>query len=378
MNTSFDDAVVGAGILGLAHAYHLAKRGRRVIVFERSPLPAGAVGASIRNFGMIWPIGQPAGPMYRLARRSHEIWLEVLGESELWSERTGSLHLAYNEDEAQVLREFTGAAPGAGIDCELIAPSRAAKLSPAIKIGGLLAAMWSPIETCVDPRKVIARLPGWLSERYGAQFVFGCAVTGYDRPRVLAGGREWTADNLYVCAGDDFQTLFPEAFAGSGLTRCKLQMMRSAPMNGWRMGPMLAAGLTLTHYQSFKDCPSLPALKKRFAETMPQYVRYGIHVLVSQTGAGEITIGDSHEYGAEIEIFDKPEIDRLILDYLDTFFSAPELRIALRWHGVYAKHPSEPYFVARPAQGVTAITGVGGAGMTLSFGLAEQVINEIW
>jgi glycine/D-amino acid oxidase-like deaminating enzyme len=68
----FDDVIVGAGIIGLAHAYHLAKRGRRVIVFERSALPAGAQGASIRNFGMIWPIGQPAGEMYSLARRSRE------------------------------------------------------------------------------------------------------------------------------------------------------------------------------------------------------------------------------------------------------------------------------------------------------------------
>ncbi len=71
----YDTAVVGAGILGLAHAYHLARKGQRVVVFERSPR---AQGASIRNFGMLWPIGQPAGAMYQLARRSLEIWAEVL------------------------------------------------------------------------------------------------------------------------------------------------------------------------------------------------------------------------------------------------------------------------------------------------------------
>ena len=74
-----------------------------MIVFERNPR---ARGASVRNFGMLWPIGQPFGPLRRLAMRSLQIWLDVLESSGLWHERTGSLHLAYRDDEAQVLREF--------------------------------------------------------------------------------------------------------------------------------------------------------------------------------------------------------------------------------------------------------------------------------
>ena len=55
---------------------------------------------------MLWPIGQSFGMLRDLAKRSVGIWLEVLAASGLWHERTGSLHLAYHDDEEQVLREF--------------------------------------------------------------------------------------------------------------------------------------------------------------------------------------------------------------------------------------------------------------------------------
>jgi glycine/D-amino acid oxidase-like deaminating enzyme len=46
--------------------------------------------------------------------------------------------------------------------------------------------------------------------------------------------------------------------------------------------------------------------------------------------------------------------------------------IAERWSGIYAKHASEPQFVAEPLPHVHIVTATGGAGMTMSFGLAEE------
>ncbi len=369
---SFDDAVVGAGILGLAHAYTLARRGRKVIVFERSQR---AQGASVRNFGMIWPIGQTAGHNRELALRSREIWLELLAEAGIWHERVGSLHLAYADDEAAVLHEFADR-EAERYGYELLTAAQALNKSSAILAENLRCALWSADETCVDPRLTVASIPAFLEAKYGVKFAFNTAVTAFHSPRVVAGGEQWHAERLWVCSGDDTQTLYPELLENQGFRRCKLQMMRSQPYgNVFRLGPMLAAGLTLRHYTSFKDCPTLPALQARYAERNPDFDRYGIHVMASQNGNGEVTIGDSHEYGADITPFDREEIDGLILNYLSGFLNCPDLRISQRWHGIYLKHPTDLYFVGRPEPGVVITTGVGGNGMTLSFGLAERVIT---
>ena len=139
-------------------------------------------------------------------------------------------------------------------------------------------------------------------------------------------------------------------------------MMRTAPQpSGWRLRPAIAAGLTLSFYPSFRICPSLQALEERIANEMPEYGRFGIHVMASQNGAGEVTIGDSHEYGNSISIFDKSAIDRLILDYLGGFLDLPDPLPAEHWHGAYVKHPNLPYFSASPEPGLLVITGFGGA-----------------
>ncbi len=373
MPPTFDDAIVGAGVLGLAHAYQLARRGRRVVVFERN---SQACGASIRNFGMLWPIGQPAGPLREMALASREFWLTLLPQANLWHEQTGSLHLAYHEDEAQVLSEFAASQPDT---CTILSPHQVLAKSPAVKSTGLIAGLWSPTEICVDPRQVISQLPTWLAREYGVRFEFGTAVTAYECPRLFAGNKTWQANRLFVCSGADFASLFPQAFAEQGFLRCKLQMLRSQSYQGrFKLGPMLAGGLTLRHYKNFQACPTLAEVKQRVAREEPRYDQFGIHVMASQNGLGELILGDSHEYDDEISPFDKPEIDQLILDYLHTMLDLPDLQITARWHGIYAKHPSEAYFVAQPATQTTVVNCVGGAGMTLSFGLADDVVSKIF
>jgi FAD dependent oxidoreductase TIGR03364 len=382
MPLSTDVAIIGAGIIGLAHAYAAARAGKSVVVFEKKPQ---ASGASVRNFGMVWPIGQPHGEMLQLALRSRELWLEILTEAKLPCRNDGSLHLTYARDEADVAEEFAAAAPGLGYRCQWLSPAATLAKSDAIltesSLGTLRGALFSDTELTVDPRQILAALPGFLAARYGVQFRFSRQVNAVaSHPAHLAvetPGETWQAQTAFICSGEDFETLYPAHFAESGLTRCKLQMLRTAPQpDGWQLGPSLAAGLTLRFYEAFKLCKTLPALARRIAAETPEYDRWFIHALVSQTADGALTLGDSHQYGLHVDPFNREDVDDLILQYTFGFLKAPDLRIAERWQGVYAKHPARPLVTMTPEPNVHIVASPGGSGMTLSFGVGERSIRE--
>ena len=366
-----DIAIVGTGLVGLAHALAASKRGHSVVLFERTPQ---AQGASIRNFGMIWPIGQAPGQVHQRALRTREISRDLAPKAAFWIAETGSLHLAYADDEYAVHQEFAALAPDLGYQVALFDADGVLTRSRAVRPDNLKGGLWSPTELCVDPREAIDALPSYLERAHGVSLRFATPVHHIDLPRIHTPRDTWTVERAIVCSGADFESLYPDIFAHSGLTRCKLQMLRTAPQpDDWRLGPMLAGGLTLRHYTAFKECQNLAAYARRITAEHPEFDDWGIHVMASQNGRGEITIGDSHEYGWSIDPFDKPEIDRWILDYLQTFLAAPSLHIAQRWHGIYAKHPDRADFIADPAPGVKIVNGVSGAGMTTAFGLAEEV-----
>ncbi len=363
--------VIGAGIVGLATARALAVRGYKVKVIERNHR---AVGASIRNFGMIWPIGQPDGELFERAMLSRSIWKQVCDDAKIWYDEVGSLHTAYDRDEWEVLSDLADSYQHRKY--KLLSADETESKSPAVVKERLLGSLYSPDEMIVDPREAIQVIPKWLEKKYKVEFIWGKVVTEIDYPDVYINNEMMSADKIVVCSGADFETLYPTVFAEQLITKCKLQMMRlMAPADGFRIGPALCGGLSLIHYSSFKTATSLPALKKRYQEEYADYIQWGIHVMVSQNQAGELTVGDSHEYGLTHDPFDKHFINQLILDYLKQFANFSNGNIIETWNGIYPKLTNgNTELVLYPEDGVTIINGLGGAGMTLSFGLCDQMI----
>jgi FAD dependent oxidoreductase TIGR03364 len=368
--------VIGAGIVGLATARALAIKGYTVKIIERNQK---AVGASIRNFGMIWPIGQPTGHLYQRALRSKSIWKTICNDAGIWYDEVGSLHVAHHQDEWQVLKElyelFYKERP-----VELLSKQQVANISAAAQTQTLLGGLYSKDEMIINPVKAIEALPEYLTEKYKVEFLWGKCVSYITDATVYIGTtEEYEADLIFVCSGADFETLYPEEFAALPFTKCKLQMMRTITQpDNWQMGAALCGGLSLIHYKSFTAAPSLAALKNRYQNEMSDYTDLGIHVMACQNENGQITVGDSHEYGLTHDPFDKEKINSMILSYLKKIAVFKEWHITESWNGIYPKlTDGETDLFYSPEQSVYIVNGLGGAGMTLSFGFAEEVINTI-
>jgi len=368
-----DVAIVGAGIVGLAHALAAARRGLKVVVFERDERP---VGASIRNFGLPWPVGLALTPLQDRAQRSREIWLEAAHEANFWLVENGSLFVAYHPDEEAVLREFLSEATDDTF--RWLDPKEINACSPLANPAGLRGGLHSTGELTVDPREVIQALPRWLERAYGVRFLFGTPVSAVSSPYLETPQGHWQAQHIIVCSGPDLETLYPALYSRSGITKCKLQMMRFAPLAGsQQLGPTLASGLTIARYDNFSGCASIQELRARLARDWPEQASWGIHVLLAQNGRGELVVGDTHEYGLVFDPGNNERANELMLDYLATFSSLQDLHILERWNGYYPKLDEHSEYLESPDPGVTIVQVTNGLGMTLAFGLAEEVFQGL-
>lgn len=124
MNTMFDCAVVGGGIMGAASAMRMAKGGMKVVLFEAQQLGMGASGVNAGTLSL--QIKRVALMPYAL--KGHELWAQA-GDAVGFKE-CGGVTLAFTQNEAQILEERMTARMKAGAPIEMISGARAREIEP--------------------------------------------------------------------------------------------------------------------------------------------------------------------------------------------------------------------------------------------------------
>lgn len=364
----FDLIVVGAGIVGLAHAYTAAKRGLKVCVVERD---AACVGASIRNFGFITVTGQGAGDTWRRARRAREVWGDVAPQAGIAAVHHGLYLSAFRPLAHTVLEAFMRTEMADG--CELLDTTEAARRAPALQLGGAQSVLYSPHEMRVESRTAIGLLARWLAEAHGVQFRFGEAVLEVATPRVRTSRAVLHAERVAVCTNTELHGLFAERLAPHDLRLCQLQMLRVVPEPGFQLPGSVMADLSLVRYHGYSRLPEAAPLLTQMRREEVESLDHGIHLIVVQSADGSLVVGDSHHYGAAPEPFASERVDALILRHLRETLRLREATVSARWVGTYPSSASTDCLIDAPDDATRVVLVTSGTGASTAFGIAEDV-----
>jgi glycine oxidase len=213
-SSSFDVAVVGAGVVGLAVAWRAAQHGLDVVVLERG---AGAAPeTSSVAAGMLAPISEALATeqaLMHLGLASARLYPEFVAELIEASEgadpgylRCGTLLAARDGDEAEALARELALREALGLPANRLRASEARQLEPALA-PTLRLALEIPDDHAIDPRKLTAALARALSAAGGELRVntrVAEVTTADERVTGVAladSGERVAADNVVVAAG---------------------------------------------------------------------------------------------------------------------------------------------------------------------------------
>ena len=169
-----DVVVVGAGIVGGATAWHLARRGVRTVVVERGTVFGEQ---SRKNWGFVRQQGRDPHEV-PLMMESNRIWRSLereLGADIEWVQG-GNLALAADPARMALFEEWLGIARQFGLDTRLLRSRDLPAVLPGI--GGQWAGgMHTPSDGHADPGKITDALAR-AAAAHGAAMHLGCAVEG--------------------------------------------------------------------------------------------------------------------------------------------------------------------------------------------------------
>ncbi|WP_308283242.1 TIGR03364 family FAD-dependent oxidoreductase [Pseudonocardia nigra] len=368
-----DLAVVGAGIVGLAHAVEALARGLSVTVVERDDRP---VGASVRNFGHGCITAQ-TGEALDAANRARTTWLRMARAAGFWAGETGTVAVARSGEELDCLAEL---AERRGRD--EVVPLTAAQVRDRVPVAadGLLGGAVLPRDIRVDPRAAAPAIARWVEQQPGATVHWSTAVTGVAEGVVHTARGDVAAHRVVVCAGHDLDRLLPAVAEDAGVRRCVLQMLQVRPPAGLRVPAAVITGSSMLRYPALAGTAGAAALRQRWAAERPELLDAVVNHMLTQLPNGDLVVGDTHAYAPTVGPFDPPASERLddllLAETRALLGCAP--RVVHRWRGVYASSDTTtPFLRAKLAPGAVAVSVTSGIGMTTAFGLAPDVLDSL-
>jgi FAD dependent oxidoreductase TIGR03364 len=258
---------------------------------------------------------------------------------------------------------------------------------PGLKKGSCKEALFYPQEVSVDPQRFVSLVIDFLVDQHGLSYYPYTIVNAIDENSAdgcmirTNTAQQLVADQVILCAGSEFQLLFPGYYSNEELSCVKIHMMITKPQPAFRIKGNILSGLSIRRYESFKECDAYHRIQVQQED--PIIAEAGIHILIKQTDNGQLIIGDAHHYADAHDQEDlgyqlSQPVLNYILDRAKGIIEPDTFDIHGVWTGLYTQAKQEDIILKHIGQRIHIVNGIGGKGMTAGPGYMYYYINKLF
>jgi glycine/D-amino acid oxidase-like deaminating enzyme len=351
MTASVDVLIVGAGIVGAACAWELAKAKLRVAVVDQSFPAAGATGAAMGHIVVM----DDSEAQFALTRHSQILWEELREElpASVEFDRCGTIWVAVDEEELAEVRRKSDYYRQRGIRTEILDSGALHEAEPSLRAplaGGLLVP--------------------------GEPVVYPPAATGYFLERAAALGAALHVGKSVVALGQgkarlEDGTIFE---AGALINACGQLAAKLTP--GIPVKPRKGHLVITDRYPGMirHQLVELGYLKSAHSTTSDS-----VAFNVQPRKTGQVLIGSSRQYGVEHDKVEPEMLSRMLkraFEYMPGLAAVSAIRV---WTGFRPATPDKLPLIGPWPEDLTLhlATGHEGLGITTSLATAKLISSHI-
>jgi len=351
MSLTADVVIVGAGIVGAACCYQLAREKFKVITVDADGIGTGATAAGMGHLVAM----DDSEAQFRLTRYSQMLWQEAAPQlpTSVEYESCGTIWVAADEDEMGEVRRKQSYYELRGVRCQILDETALREAEPYLR-NGLPGGLLVPSDAVIYPPCAAAFFCEQGKSK-GAKFLLGRRVTSIAGGTVsLDDGTTLIASRVVNAAGEAASRLTP------GL-----------PIRP-RKGHLVITDRyprTIRH-----QLVELGYLKSAHATTVDS-VAFNAQPRIT----GQILIGSSRQYGTADKAVEPQMVTRMLqraFEYLPVLETISAIRT---WTGFRTATPDKLPLIGPLSEDPSILIAAGheGLGITTSLGTAQLVTDSL-